>query len=56
MFIEGVGNSIINILPVRWRFLLNIAEANRADVLIDYRAASADQFNGISKMIAVIGV
>jgi len=55
MFIEGVGNSIINILPVWWRFLLNIAEADRVDILIDYRAASADQFDGISKIIAVVG-
>jgi len=56
MFIEGVGNLIINILPIWRRFLLNITEANRADILIDYRAASIDQFNGISKIIAIIGV
>ena len=55
MFIEGLGNLIINILPVRRRFLLNIKGANRVDILIDYRAASADQFNGISKIIAVVG-
>jgi len=42
VFIEGVGNSIVNILPVWRRFLLNIAEADRADILINYRAASAD--------------
>jgi len=42
VFIEGVGNLIVNILPIRRRFLLNIAEADRVDILIDYRAASAD--------------
>ena len=26
------------------------------DILIDYRAASTDQFDGISEMIAVVGV
>ena len=52
----GVGNLIINILPVRRRFLLNIAGANRIDILIDYRATSVDQFNGIFRIIAVIGV
>ena len=56
MFIVGAGNLIINILPVWWHFLLNIAGPNRVDILIDYRAASVDQFNGISKIIAVIGV
>ena len=55
IFIEGVGNSIINILPIRRRFLLNIAGANRVDILIDYRTTSIDQFNGISKIIAIIG-
>ena len=55
MFIEGLGNLIINILPIRRRFLLNIAGANRVDILINYRAASTDQFNGISKIIAIIG-
>jgi len=29
--------------------------ANRVEILIDCRAASTDQFNGISKIIAVIG-
>ena len=52
----GVGNLIIDILPVRWRFLLDIVGANRVDIFIDYRAASTDQFNGISKMIAAVGV
>ena len=42
VFIEGVGNLIVNILPIRRRFLLNITEADRADILINYRAASAD--------------
>jgi len=55
VFIEGVGNLIVNILPVRRRFLFDIAGANGVDILIDYRAASTDQFNGISKIIAVIG-
>jgi len=31
-------------------------EAYGVDILIDYRAASADQFDGISEMIAVVGV
>jgi hypothetical protein len=56
MFIVGAGDLIINILPIRRRFLLNIIGANRVDILINYRAASADQFNGISKIIAIIGV
>ena len=38
------------------RFILNITGANAVDILIDYRAASADQFDGISEMIAVMGV
>ena len=42
MFIVGVGNLIINILPIRQRFLLNIMGANRVDILINYRAASID--------------
>ena len=29
---------------------------SRVDIFIDYRAGSADQFNGISKIIAVVGV
>ena len=56
MFVLGVGNLIIDISPVRRRFLLNIAGANRVEIFIDYRAASADQFDGISKMIAAMGV
>ena len=56
MFIEEVGNLIINILPVQWRFLLNIVGANRVDIFINYRAASADQFNSISKIMAVVEV
>ena len=51
-----MGNLIINILPIWRRFLLNIAGANRVDILIDYRAASADQFNSISEIIAAIEV
>ena len=56
MFMVGVGNLIINILPIQRRFLLNIAGANRVEIFINYRAASADQFNGISEIIAAIGV
>ena len=56
MFILGVGNLIVDISPVRRRFLLDIAGANRVEIFIDYRAASADQFNSISTMIAVVGV
>ena len=52
----GAGNSIIDISPVQWRFLLNITGADEVDILINYRATSADQFNGISKIIAIIGV
>jgi len=33
-----------------------IVRANRVDIFIDYRATSTDQFDGISKIIAVIGV
>ena len=56
MFVVGVGNLIINTLPIWRRFLLNITGANRVDIFINYRAASADQFDGISKIIAVMGV
>jgi len=31
-------------------------EAYGVDILMDYRAASADRFGGISEMIAVVGV
>ena len=56
MFIEGVGNLIINILPVQRRFLLNIIRANGVDIFINYKATSADQFNSISKIMAVMEV
>jgi len=49
--VYSAGDLIVNTLPVQRRFLLNIAVANRVN-----RAASADQFDGISKMIAVVGV
>ena len=52
----GVGDSIINPLPIRRRFLLDIAGADEVDIFIDYRAGSADQFDGISEMRAVVGV
>ena len=52
----GAGDLIINTLPVRRRFLLDIGGANGVDILINYRAASADQFNGISEIIAVVEV
>ena len=51
----SVGDSI-DTLPVRRRFLLDIAGANGVEIFIDYRAASADQFDGISEMMAVGGV
>ena len=56
MFIVGVGNLIINTSPIWWRFLLDIAGDNRVEIFINYRAASADQFNGISEIIAAIEV
>ena len=52
----GVSNSIIDISPVWQRFLLNITEADGVNIFINYRAASADQFNCIFKIIAIIGV
>ena len=56
MFIKGVGNLIINTSPIWRRFLLNIIGADRVDIFINYRAASADQFNSISKIMAVMEV
>jgi len=56
VFIVGMGDLIINILPIWRRFLLNITGANKVDIFINYRAASADQFNGISEIIAAVGV
>jgi len=52
----SVDDLIVNILPIRRRFLLNIAGVDGVNILIDYRAASADQFDGISKIIAIVGV
>ena len=52
----GAGDLIVNTSPVQQRFLLNIAGANGVDILIDYRAVSADQFDSISKVIAVVEV
>jgi len=52
----GWGDLSINILPIWRHFLLNIAGANRAEIFIDYRASSADQFNGISKIIDIVRV
>ena len=51
-----MGNLIINISPVWRRFLLNITEADGVDIFINYKTASAGQFNNISKIIAIIGV
>jgi len=51
-----VGNSIINILPVWRRFLLNIVGANKVNIFINYRATFADRFNSIFKIIAIIEV
>jgi len=56
VFVVGVGNLIVNILPVWQYFLLDIVGADRIDIFIDYRAASVDQFDGISEMIAVVRV
>ena len=52
----GVGNLIIDISPIWRRFLLNIVGADRVEIFINYRAASADQFDGISKIIAIVEV
>ena len=52
----GVGDSIISPLPIRRRFLLDIAGADRVDIFIDCRASSIDQFDGIFEMRAVVGV
>ena len=51
----SVGD-LIDVLPVWRRFLLDIVGANEVDILIDYRAAFADQFDGISEIIAVVEV
>ena len=56
MFIVGASGLIINILPVWRRFLLNIAGANEVDIFINYRAASADQFDSVFKIMAVVEV
>ena len=56
VILVGAGNLIINTLLVWRRFLLNIAGANRVDIFINYRAASTNQFDGISEIIAVMGV
>jgi hypothetical protein len=52
----GLGDSLINPLPIRRRFLLDIAGADKVDIFTDYRAGSADQFDGIFEMRAVVGV
>ena len=52
----GAGNLIINTSPVWQRFLVNITGANKVDIFINYKAASADQFDSISKIIAVMEV
>jgi len=46
----------MNTLLIWRRFLLNIIGANKVDILINYRVASTNQFNNISKIIAVMGV
>ena len=51
----GVGDSIINPLPIRRRFPLDIVGVDRVDIFIDYRADSTDQFDGIFEMRAVVG-
>ena len=52
----GAGDLIINTSPVQQHFLLDITGANKVDIFINYKAASTDQFNGISKIIAVVKV
>ena len=52
----GVSDLIVDILLVWQYFLLNITGANKVDIFINYRAVSADQFNGISIIIAVVEV
>ena len=42
VFIEGVGNLIINTSPIQRYFLLDIIRADRVDIFINYRAVSAD--------------
>ena len=42
IFIVGASDLIINILLVWRHFLLNITGANKIDIFINYRAASAD--------------
>ena len=42
MFIVGVGNLIVNALPVWRRFLPDITGADGVNIFINYRAASAD--------------
>ena len=52
----GAGDLIVNTSLVWRRFLVNIAGANKVDIFINYRAASADQFDGIFKIMAVVEV
>ena len=56
MFVVGASDSIVDTSPVWRRFLLDIAGADEVDIFIDYRAASADQFDGISMIMAVVEV
>ena len=56
MFVVGANDLIINISLVRRCFLVDIAGADEVDIFINYRAASADQFDGISKIIAVVEI
>jgi len=55
MFAIGVGNLIINISPIWWRFLLDIARANKIDIFIDYRAGFKINLT-VFKMRAVVGI
>lgn len=42
IFIVGAGGSIVNLLTIRWRFLLNGADIVKANIFINYIAGAAD--------------
>ena len=56
IFMVRAGDLIVNKLPVWQCFLVDIAGADEVDIFINYRAASADQFDGIFKIMAVVEV
>jgi len=51
-FVQTLSRRIAHLAALSTRYRGGV----RVDILIDYRAASADQFNSISEMIAVVGV